>query len=337
MRRGPPQPTTPSAANELPSWTRLDEHFEPIRFVDLDARRTTTSRVHESMRVVFLRLDRAPDRFWVRLFQENRSMRANPLRFGLWIDDEWLSFDCLIDDIETVHLPDIQLAIDYANRRYREVLEERRAQHVAAEEGPSEAAKLDALAARLRQRFATSEPNAAAVPAPDAAAPRTVPAAVTRAPSSTAATTRNGVAPARVRTHGPEELLGDPAEIAEWHRRLGLDTLVTTGSKMSVYGPQTRGGEPVVDTTPGPARTLLREVDLGSFELEWSEPAPEPAPAVEPPRFRQPPEENSSAVRSPDQPEDDPIAEFERRRRALRARLRAAAQPGAPEPPRGDE
>ncbi|HVF34002.1 MAG TPA: hypothetical protein VND91_01615 [Candidatus Saccharimonadia bacterium] len=318
-----------SAASELPSWARLDENFEEIRVVDLDARRTTTSRVHESMRVVSLKLSRAPDRFWVRLFQENRNMRANPLRFGLWIDDEWLSFDCKIDDIEPVHLPDLQLAIDYANRRYREVLEERRAQHVDADEAPSEAAKLDALAARVRERFAQSDPDAAiaaSAPAPDTAAP----------PAATAAT-RNGVAPPRVRTHTPEELLGDPAEMAEWHRRLGLDTLVTTGSKMSAYGPQARAGVPVVDTTPGPARTLLREVDLGSFEIGWSEPAPEPAPAVEPPRFTQSPADRSSTNRPSEQATDDPILEFERRRRALRERLRVAAQPGAAEPPRDDE
>ena len=59
--------------------------FEDIRIVDLDTRRTTGSRVHESMRVVYLRLDRVPpDREWIRLFHEERESRINPLRCGLW-------------------------------------------------------------------------------------------------------------------------------------------------------------------------------------------------------------------------------------------------------------
>lgn len=319
MRRGPTLQTTPSATSELPSWARLDEGFDDVRIVDFDARRTTVSRVHDSMRVVYLKLDRAPDRFWVRLFQENRGMRSNPLRFGLWLDDDWISFDCRIDDIEPTHLPDIQSAIDYANRRYREVLEQRRAERVATvDEGPSEAAKLDALAARLRERFA---------PGGSAGAPDAAPPPMATPPAAALDTPRTGGVPDAPRTRAPNDPVGDAAEHAEWHRRLGLDTLVTTGSRMSVFGPQARGTGPAVDTTPGPARTLLREVDLGAFKLEWTEPAPPHAPPAEPPRFTAP------ASSEP----DDPTLEFERRRRALRERLRSAAQPAPEEPPRGDE
>lgn len=337
MRRGPgPQSTT--AATELASWTRLDEQFTDLRIVDFDPRRTSISRVHESMRIVHFRLDRAPDRFWVRLFQEERSQRAHALRFGLWIEEDWLSFDCKLEDVEPTHLPDIQASIDYANRRYREVLEERRADRTGpGGESASEAAQLDALAARLRERFAQAPaetPTVGGAFGPDALSQRGVGA---KGPSHNHAPLP-GVVPIS-RMDAPNEPLGDEHELAEWNRRLGLDTIVTTGSAMSVFGPQARGAEPVVDTTPGPSRTLLREVDLGGFELEWSEPAPAPPPIATPtiaaPDVTPAAPALSEARASPS---EDPQLEFERRRRALRERLRAAAQQGATEEPkRGDD
>ena len=305
MRRGPHPQSSPSAATELPSWARLDERFEDVHIVALDPRRTTVSRVHESMRVVYLELNRAPDRFWVRLFRENRDQRTNPLRFGLWIEDEWISFDCRIDDIETSHVPDIEASIEYANRRYREVLEERRAQRDApVDEGPSEAAKLDALAARLRERFAGE-----GAPARDAASP----------PASAPDAARTRAVPTS-RMQAPSEPLGDEAEREEWHRRLGLDTLVTTGSRISVFGPHDRGHDVAAANTPEAARTLLREVELGSFEIEWSEPAPAPAPVVEPPRLAPapapvPPAPDAAAPES-DDPTLKPRGSCEQRRRA---------------------
>ena len=103
-----------------------DPDFVDVRIVDIDLRRTTWSRVHESMRVVFLRLNRAPpDLDWTRLFNEERESRINLRRCGLWIEDDLIGFDCLLHEVEAHHLPDIQRSIDYANRRYREVLGEK--------------------------------------------------------------------------------------------------------------------------------------------------------------------------------------------------------------------
>lgn len=132
--------------------------FEDIRIVDLDTRRTTGSRVHESMRVVYLRLDRAPpDREWIRLFHEERESRINPLRCGLWIEDDSISFDCLLRDVESGHLPDIQRSIDHANRRYREVLAQRRDERLASADGSSdESAALAALRERVRAAAAAT-------------------------------------------------------------------------------------------------------------------------------------------------------------------------------------
>ena len=63
-----------------------DPDFVDVRIVDIDLRRTTWSRVHESMRVVFLRLNRAPpDLDWTRLFNEERESRINLLQRELAI------------------------------------------------------------------------------------------------------------------------------------------------------------------------------------------------------------------------------------------------------------
>ncbi len=130
----------------------MEPAFEDIRIVDLDTRRTTWSRVHESMRVVYLRLNRAPpDMEWPRLFHEERESRINPLRCGLWIEDDSISFDCLLGDVETVHIPDIQRSIDFANRRYREVLVKREsARRERHAETVSEADVLAAMRTRVR-------------------------------------------------------------------------------------------------------------------------------------------------------------------------------------------
>ncbi len=142
--------------------------FEDIRIVDLDTRRTTGSRVHESMRVVCLRLDRAPpDREWIRLFHEERESRINPLRCGLWIEDDSISFDCLLRDVESGHLPDIQRSIEYANRRYREVLAQRRDERLASADGSrDEVAALAALRERVRAGAAATPASPVPPPAP---------------------------------------------------------------------------------------------------------------------------------------------------------------------------
>jgi hypothetical protein len=138
---------------------RVEDDFVDVRVVDLDLRRTTWSRVHDTMRVVFLRLNRAPpDLEWTRLFNEERESRINLRRCGLWLEDEFIGFDCLLHEVEAHHLPDIQRSIDYANRRYREVLLQRdRARREWSDESQAEASVLRSLRARLQAAAAGSE------------------------------------------------------------------------------------------------------------------------------------------------------------------------------------
>jgi len=97
--------------------------FEDIVIVDLDVRKTTWSSVHSSMRTLYLQLTREPDMDWARFFHEEREARIVVKRHGLWIEDGYIVFDCLLDDVETYHLPDSRLSIAYANRKCRELVE----------------------------------------------------------------------------------------------------------------------------------------------------------------------------------------------------------------------
>ncbi|GMV29208.1 MAG: hypothetical protein AMXMBFR59_13330 [Rhodanobacteraceae bacterium] len=171
----------------------MEAEFEDIRIVDLDLSRTTWSRVHDSLRVMFLRLDREPpDNDWPRLFFEERETRIVARRRGLWIEDGYISFDALPEEVETIHLPDIRQSVSYANRKYRELcVQRRRRQLDNLAELRSERDELLALQARVRGLIGgeTAPPPAPIPPVPPAATSmppddtRTVDAPVAVAPA----------------------------------------------------------------------------------------------------------------------------------------------------------
>jgi hypothetical protein len=102
--------------------------FIDIAIVDLDLAKTTWSRVHSSMRSLYLRLSREPDLPWIRFFHEERESRVVIKRHGLWIEDGYIVFDCLLADVETHHLPDFRQSLDYANQKSRELIATHRKQ-----------------------------------------------------------------------------------------------------------------------------------------------------------------------------------------------------------------
>lgn len=152
----------------------MEADFEDIRIVDLDLSRTTWSRVHETLRVMFLRLDREPpDNDWTRLFFEERETRIVARRRGIWIEDGCISFDALPEEVEKIHLPDIRQSMAYANREYRVLCEQRLRKRLdALADLRGERDEMLALQARVRGLIGSPEAVAAAPePAPRAAAP----------------------------------------------------------------------------------------------------------------------------------------------------------------------
>jgi hypothetical protein len=158
--------------------------FEDITVVDLDLKKTTWSRVHSSMRTLYLKLSREPDLEWIRYFNTERESRVVPTRHGMWIEEGYIIFDCLLQNVERYHLPDFQQSIDYANERSRERVVERkeeRAQRRA--EITEEHEALESLRTKIRQdepATPLSEPSDeptldAVIDLPDASASEAIP------------------------------------------------------------------------------------------------------------------------------------------------------------------
>ena len=138
--------------------------FESITIVDLDLPRTTWSRVHSSMRTLYLKLSREPDSGWVRFFHEERESRVVIKRHGLWIEEGYIVFDCLLEDVEPIHLPDFRQSVDYANTKYGELVEARREEiEQTRREALAEQLELAALRGRIRGKEEISPPLLAPV------------------------------------------------------------------------------------------------------------------------------------------------------------------------------
>lgn len=159
--------------NDKPLWSGVsaDASGEPVRIEDLDVSKTTWSRVHESMRVVHLKLSRQPDPQWIRFFHQERESRINARRAGIWIEDGYIAFDCLLPDVETHHLPDIRRSLAFANERMQELIAARireRGAQQSADRG--ERRELEQLRQRVRDLV---DPGAVAAPtsAPPGPAP----------------------------------------------------------------------------------------------------------------------------------------------------------------------
>jgi hypothetical protein len=125
--------------------------FEDIVIVDLDVQKTTWSRVHSAMRTLYLRLNRDPDIAWNKFFFEERNSRVEVKRHGLWIEEGYIVFDCLLIDVDSHHLPDIRQSITYANERSRELRESQREEREQLKaKARDEAEVLKALRANIR-------------------------------------------------------------------------------------------------------------------------------------------------------------------------------------------
>jgi hypothetical protein len=132
--------------------------FEDIVIVDLDVQKTTWSRVHSAMRTLYLKLSRDPDIAWNKFFFEERNSRVEVKRHGLWIEDGYIVFDCLLIDVDNHHLPDIRRSIGFANERSHELVETRREERERLKAtARDEAQVLKALRANIRDDRSVSE------------------------------------------------------------------------------------------------------------------------------------------------------------------------------------
>ena len=129
----------------------MSADFADIAIVDIDLKKTTWSRVHSSMRTLYLKLSAQPDLDWIRFFREERESRIVVKRHGLWIENGYVVFDCLLADVEKHHLPDFRKSIEYANEKSRELKAQRQQERRRLEDDErDEERRLRTLRAHIR-------------------------------------------------------------------------------------------------------------------------------------------------------------------------------------------
>ncbi|MCQ4164012.1 hypothetical protein [Tahibacter harae] len=310
-----------------------DEEFQDIRIIDLDLSRTTWSRVHETLRVMFLRLDRPPpDTDWSRLFFEERDTRIVARRRGLWIEENYISFDSLPDEVDKIHLPDIRLSLAYANRKYRELALERRLKRQEEQAG-QRSERDEMLALRARVRGILDVPAGAA--AQDAAAPvpaaRTAAAAAARIAVAPDVTAVPVVAPAAAAAVAAKPAAATPM-VAKAAAAAAAAAAASEAARSVAAAIAARAA---ARTAATPTRTAVAPPSDSSTATNTSAAA---APAVE---------TTPAAAEGKTQPATDPapaaapaadaLAEFRLRRDALKQRFRHAAAPQDKEQNNGND
>jgi len=139
--------------------------MDDISIIDLDLKKTTWSRVHSSMRTLHLKLSAEPDLDWVRFFREERESRVVVKRHGLWIEDGYIVFDCLLADVETHHLPDFRKSVAFANVKWRELNAMRGKESRQRRDAErNEQQRLTALRDHVRDAASTQPPAMSVVP-----------------------------------------------------------------------------------------------------------------------------------------------------------------------------
>lgn len=317
----------------------MTKGFADIAIVDLDLTKTTWSRVHSSMRTLYLRLTREPESGWVRFFHEERESRIVLKRHGLWIEDGYIVFDCLLDDVEEHHIPDFQQSIDYANAKYRAYLAERREQgEQLRDDARVEEEELAALRTRIRGATpATAPPE----PAHVTRAAADSPAAAARTPlvtttiswtPATPVAAASAALPAWVAASkaAREKLTSAPASPVLEIPAAGLvaaappdSTQRATAAERVPQAPADAAiaPQPPEQTPPAPAVALAAAqstpVASGTTGPSVTEPSPAPESAPE------------GGVAD--------IADFNAKREEWRARFRAALASRPKEPARGND
>jgi len=268
--------------------------FEDIAIVDLELAKTSWSRVHSAMRTLYLRLSREPEIGWVRFFHEERESRVVIKRHGFWIEENYIVFDCLLEDVERYHLPDFRLSLEYANRAYRAWLEEQFEQGLLLrEDARNERDELAAIRERIRLEASNADAALApAVPSPLAAAAAAVPASQFAAPGAPLRTEqriavtipepppapvpsaeplpveRTAAVNAPVRSHGLA------ARVAELLRHVGGPPPLPTARAPSARAPLPPSAEPSQATPAEPVVEELAAVDASRADDEPSESPP---------------------------------------------------------------
>jgi hypothetical protein len=296
--------------------------FEDIVIVDLDVQKTTWSRVHSAMRTLYLKLNRDPDIAWSKFFFEERNSRVELKRHGLWIEDGYIVFDCLLIDVDNHHLPDIRQSITYANDRSRELVETQREERERNKaKARDEAEMLKSLRANIRDDRDRALPESATEPAASMQAES--------APEPETAQSLEEAAHAQLEKGKPQAAAQTAADapVSNHEQRL-RDFYDAMAPKGAAKAPPSEPGEPAraaEETTAAAAPEEPEAPTAPEAESAVAESAPADTASIEPAPAETEPAETEPATPEPE-PEPQPASEFDlqSKRNDWRARFRAA-------------
>jgi hypothetical protein len=309
--------------------TPMSSSFEDIAIVDLDLSKTTWSRVHSAMRTLYLRLSHDPEVGWVKFFHEERESRVVLKRHGLWIEDGYIVFDCLLEDVDQHHLPDFRLSVQYANQKYRELLAERRDEGMQMRnDARVEQLELAMLRARIRSGSpAPVASSAAALP------PVLKPVAKITVPSASPAPAEHNTAKAERKPPlaTPQRSVPPRPSLPPRQQTSRIDIAAQPAVPTAVVPVNGAHAPPEVATNMAAAVSK----DDASTDIASTDVAPKtsPAAAAAPPASTTP-----ASTTPPSTSVRDDAADFDAKREEWRARFRAAYASSRPkEPSRGND
>ncbi len=101
----------------------MEIDFVDIKIVSLEDELTVESPNNPALRYIYLKLSQTPPPLWQKYFTESRKVARHTKWRHIWIDRKFFVVECVPEEIETHHLPDLKKDVGYANAKYREYLQ----------------------------------------------------------------------------------------------------------------------------------------------------------------------------------------------------------------------
>lgn len=128
----------------------MEIDFVDIKIVSLEDELTVESPNNPALRYIYLKLSQTPPPLWQKYFAESRKVARHTKWRHIWIDRKFFVVECVPEEIETHHLPDLKKDVAYANAKYREYFQHQaRMEHRSAHTQSMERDRLREMKGRL--------------------------------------------------------------------------------------------------------------------------------------------------------------------------------------------
>ena len=100
----------------------MSEPFADIRIPGLDFDATGRSQTAPNLRLVYFPLSAEPPQVWKDLFDAERQAPRHKVWRRAWIQFDAIVVDCIPEELEEYHLPDLKQDVASSNTKFREYL-----------------------------------------------------------------------------------------------------------------------------------------------------------------------------------------------------------------------